>query len=160
MGNTTVYMRACAPSEQLHAGDVASLVGLSTQEVSDLLGTSIQDVTSVVAGGNATVSHVAKVLGTVHDLLAATPGNPTTTSSAFQHKLEGQLSALLAVLGAEAQKGESSLQGCIASLPTFVSACLQCSSPHDLVRDALAKAPRLQTLTDEFDGMLASAIPI
>ena len=74
MGNTTVYMRACTPSEQLHAGDVASLVGLSTQEVSDLLGTSIQDVTSVVAGGSATVSHVAKVLGTVHDLLTTTAG--------------------------------------------------------------------------------------
>jgi hypothetical protein len=160
MGNTTVYMRACAPSEQLHAGHVASLVGLSTQEVSDLLGTSIQDVTSVVAGGNATVSHVAKVLGTVNVLLTDNAGNGMKQTSAFQHKLEAQLSALLAVLGAEAQKGESSLQGCISSLPSFVSTCLQCSSPQDLVQDALNRTPRLQALTEEFDGMLASAIPI
>lgn len=159
MGNTTVYLRACAPADQLHAGDVASLVGLSTQEVSDLLGTSIQDVSSVVAGGAATVSHVAKVLNIVHDLVVANSGEGKQ-SGAWQHKLEAQLNALLAVLGAEAQKGERSLQSCIASLPTFVAACQQCNSPQELVQDALNKTPRLQKLTEEFDGMLASAIPI
>jgi isopentenyl diphosphate isomerase/L-lactate dehydrogenase-like FMN-dependent dehydrogenase len=160
MGNTTVYLSACAPSDQLHAGDVASLVGLSTQEVSDLLGSSIQDVNSVVAGGTATVAHVAKVLGAVNDMLTVDAAQGLKPNSAFQHKLEGHLSALLAVLGAEAQKGESSLQNCIASLPSFVSACLQCASPQKRVQDALAQTPRLQTLTEQFDGMLASAILI
>jgi hypothetical protein len=126
------------------------------------MGTSTQDVTSVVIGGSALVSHVAKVLSAVHASLNQLPlgGGGHSTCSAAKHNLDAQLSPLIAMLQAEVQKSERSLQGCISSLPSFAAACLETRQPHELLQAALQNMPRLQDLTEQLDVMLTSAMQL
>lgn len=136
--------------------DVAELVGLSATEISDLLGTTKHDVTSTLADSSGTVAHIASLLTAIHDVVCQVnqPNPPLSEPSGLQV----HLTALVAVMEAEARKSEGSFDSWVAALPTLARACTQNPDAPSVLHDALINAPQLRNVTDQIDRMFMSSI--
>jgi hypothetical protein len=115
-----------AREPEIQADRIAQMVGLSVYEVSDLLGSSNSALASVMAGGTASLAHVAKLLV----VLTTACGDKSTSArqpkggSVAGKRVESDVAALTAVLQAEAQKAERALESSIGSLPHLSAAIL------------------------------------
>ena len=136
--------------------DVADLVGFSIHEVVDLMGKSSEDLTASVAGGSATVAHVARLLTVVHEVVHSVGRG--AVSADLPPDVRIHLGEIIAVMQAESRKSESSLDSCIGSLPLLASACAQRSDARDVVHRMFSKMTPLGQVTDQLDQMLIRSL--
>lgn len=136
--------------------DVAELVGLTATEVSDLLGKTKQNVMPSQVESSGTVAHIASHLTAMHEAVSQVcpPKSPLRESSGLQV----HLTALIAVMEAQARKSESSVDCWVAAVPSLARACTENPDAPCMLQDALSNAPKLQNVADQIDHMFMSSI--